>query len=107
MIRGGEAFSSRRPHVRAKRVCGKRGGVGTMAVLVQKYGGSSVADIQKIGVVADRVVAAKRAGNDVVVVVSAMGKTTDELLSLAKRVALDPPRRELDMLVSTGERVTM
>jgi len=78
-----------------------------MAVLVQKYGGSSVADVEKIGEVADKVVAAKRAGHDVVVVVSAMGKTTDELLSLARRVATDPPRRELDMLVSTGERVSM
>jgi aspartate kinase len=78
-----------------------------MAVLVQKYGGSSVADVEKIGKVADRVVAAKRAGHDVVVVVSAMGKTTDGLLALAKTVAADAPRRELDMLVSTGERVTM
>jgi len=78
-----------------------------MGVLVQKYGGSSVADVEKIGKVADRVVAAKQAGSDVVVVVSAMGKTTDELLALAKRVGQDPPRRELDMLVSTGERVTM
>ncbi|HEY8038222.1 MAG TPA: aspartate kinase [Polyangiaceae bacterium] len=78
-----------------------------MAVLVQKYGGSSVADVEKVGQVADRIVAAKRAGHDVVVVVSAMGKTTDELLALAKRVAADPPRRELDMLVSTGERVSM
>src|SRR5271166_6168158 len=81
-----------------------------MAILVQKYGGSSVADTDKIGLVADKVVAAKRAGHEVVVVVSAMGKTTDELLALAKRVtgtASDPPRRELDMLVSTGERVTM
>ena len=78
-----------------------------MALLVQKYGGSSVADVEKIGAVADKVVAARRAGDDVVVVVSAMGKTTDELLALAKRVASDPPRRELDMLVSTGERVSM
>jgi aspartate kinase len=78
-----------------------------MSVLVQKYGGSSVADVDKIGRVADRVVAARREGHHVVVVVSAMGKTTDELLALAKRVAIDPPRRELDMLVSTGERVTM
>jgi len=78
-----------------------------MAIVVQKYGGSSVADVEKIGKVADRVVAAKRAGTDVVVVVSAMGKTTDALLALAKSVAVDPPRRELDMLVSTGERVTM
>jgi len=78
-----------------------------MPILVQKYGGSSVADVEKIGKVADRVVAAKKAGHDVVVVVSAMGKTTDELLVLAKRVSKEPPRRELDMLVSTGERVSM
>ncbi len=84
-----------------------------MAVIVQKYGGSSVADVQKIALVADRVVAARRAGHDVVVVVSAMGKTTDELITLARRAAAtaaegsEPPRRELDMLVSTGERVTM
>jgi aspartate kinase len=78
-----------------------------MAILVQKYGGSSVADVEKIHRVAERVVAARRAGKDVVVVVSAMGRATDELLALARRVAADPPRRELDMLVSTGERVTM
>jgi aspartate kinase len=84
-----------------------------MTVIVQKYGGSSVADVQKIGHVADRVVAAKREGHDVVVVVSAMGKTTDGLIDLAKRAAetagagSEAPRRELDMLVSTGERVTM
>jgi len=82
-------------------------------IIVQKYGGSSVADVDKIGAVADRVVATRRAGNDVVVVVSAMGKTTDGLLALAQRSAAweggaaDPPRRELDMLLSTGERVSM
>jgi aspartate kinase len=78
-----------------------------MAVIVQKYGGSSVADVAKIAHVAERVCAAKREGNDVVVVVSAMGKTTDELIALARKVSNEPPRRELDMLVSTGERVTM
>jgi aspartate kinase len=84
-----------------------------VSVIVQKYGGSSVADVQKIGLVADRVVATKKQGHDVVVVVSAMGKTTDELIGLARRTAetagpgAEPPRRELDMLVSTGERVTM
>jgi aspartate kinase len=85
-----------------------------MAILVQKYGGSSVADVAKLGLVADKVVAAKRAGDEVVVVVSAMGKTTDELIALARRAAThgegapaNPPRRELDMLVSTGERVSM
>src|SRR5262249_10596135 len=82
-------------------------------IIVQKYGGSSVADVAKLGRVADRVVAAKRAGNDVVVAVSAMGKTTDGLLALAREVATadgrkaELPRRELDMLLSTGERVTM
>jgi aspartate kinase len=78
-----------------------------MSILVQKYGGSSVADVDKIGKVADKVVAAKRAGHDVVVTVSAMGKKTDELIALAKSVDPAPPRRELDMLVSTGERVSM
>jgi aspartate kinase len=84
-----------------------------MSIIVQKYGGSSVADVDKIGRVADRVVAARRAGADVVVVVSAMGKTTDGLLALARQAAVcegasaDPPRRELDMLLSTGERVSM
>jgi aspartate kinase len=83
-------------------------------VIVQKFGGSSVADVDKLGRVADRAVAAHRAGHDVVVVVSAMGKTTDGLLALAKSATrvgagteADPPRRELDMLLSTGERVSM
>lgn len=88
-----------------------------MSIIVQKYGGSSVADVAKLGQVADKVVAAKRAGHDVVVVVSAMGKTTDQLLELARAVSnaapsdgpegTTLPRRELDMLVSTGERVSM
>lgn len=78
-----------------------------MAVVVHKYGGSSVADVEKLGKVADKVVAAKRTGADVVVVVSAMGKTTDQLLALAKEVDESPPRRELDMLLTTGERVSM
>ena len=78
-----------------------------MPIVVQKYGGSSVADVDKLKLVAQKVVGSRRAGNDVVVVVSAMGKTTDELLSLAHRVDPNPPRRELDMLVSTGERVSM
>jgi aspartate kinase len=75
--------------------------------VVQKYGGSSVADPQKLGLVADRVAEAVRAGKRVVVVVSAMGKTTDQLLELARSVAPSPPRRELDMLLSTGERISM
>ncbi len=79
----------------------------TMNVVVQKYGGSSVADLERVGLVADRVVAAKRAGYRVCVVVSAMGKTTDQLLALAKQVDETPPRRELDMLLSVGERTSM
>ncbi|MBX7190903.1 MAG: aspartate kinase [Sandaracinaceae bacterium] len=78
-----------------------------MATVVQKYGGSSVADVDKLGRVADKVVAARREGHSVVVVVSAMGKTTDQLLALAKQVDPNPPRRELDMLLTTGERVSM
>ncbi len=78
-----------------------------MGVVVQKYGGSSVADVEKLGRVADKVVAARRAGDQVVVVVSAMGKTTDQLLALAKQIDETPPRRELDMLLTTGERVSM
>ena len=78
-----------------------------MPIIVQKYGGSSVADVQKIQKVADRVAAAKAAGKDVVVVVSAMGDTTDDLLALAKQVSESPARRELDMLLSAGERISM
>ena len=78
-----------------------------MPILVQKYGGSSVADEEKIAAVARRVCEAKRKGYDLVVVVSAMGKTTDELMALARRVNPDPPRRELDMLISVGERISM
>jgi aspartate kinase len=78
-----------------------------MAIVVQKYGGSSVADVERIGTVADRVAATKAAGRDVVVVVSAMGDTTDELLALARKVSPDPSRRELDMLLSAGERIAM
>jgi aspartate kinase len=76
-------------------------------LLVQKYGGSSVADVEKLRRVAARVAAARGAGHDVVVVVSAMGNTTNELLALARSVARAPGRRELDMLISVGERVSM
>lgn len=78
-----------------------------MALIVQKYGGSSVADAAGIKRVAQRVVATHQAGNDVVVVVSAMGDTTDELLDLAAQVAEHPPARELDMLMTAGERISM
>ena len=78
-----------------------------MGVVVQKYGGSSVADVTKLRRVAERVIRTKQAGHDVVVVVSAMGDTTDELLGLAKQVSTSPDRRELDMLLSAGERISM
>jgi aspartate kinase len=78
-----------------------------MALIVQKYGGTSVADAPRIRHVADRVVATKQAGNDVVVVVSAMGESTDDLIALAHRVSGDPPPRELDMLLTAGERISM
>ncbi|NLP37652.1 MAG: aspartate kinase [Firmicutes bacterium] len=78
-----------------------------MAVIVQKYGGSSVADIEKIFHVARRVAKTAAGGNQVAVVVSAMGDTTDELLALAKQIMPNPPRRELAMLLSTGEQVSI
>ncbi len=78
-----------------------------MAVVVQKYGGSSVADAERIKRVAERIVVARKGGHDVVVVVSAMGDTTDELLDLAHQVSPLPPGRELDMLLTAGERISM
>ncbi|MBG6069018.1 aspartate kinase [Micromonospora ureilytica] len=78
-----------------------------MALVVQKYGGSSVANAERIKRVAERIVAARKAGDDVVVVVSAMGDTTDELLDLANQVSPLPPGRELDMLLTAGERISM
>jgi aspartate kinase len=78
-----------------------------MSIVVQKYGGSSVADVARIRLVAERVMRTRRAGHDVVVVVSAMGDTTDELLALAKQVSANPDRRELDMLLTAGERIAM
>jgi aspartate kinase len=78
-----------------------------MAVIVQKYGGSSVADVQKLKAVASRVMRTRAQGHNVVVVVSAMGDATDELLNLARQVSANPDRRELDMLLSAGERISM
>ena len=78
-----------------------------MGLIVQKYGGSSVADAQGMKRVANRIVAAKRDGNQVVVVVSAMGDTTDELIDLAKQITPIPTGRELDMLLTAGERISM
>ncbi len=77
-----------------------------MSLVVQKYGGSSVATAERIKRVAERIVATRKAGNDVVVVVSAMGDTTDELMDLAQQVAPVPPARELDMLLTSGERIS-
>ncbi len=78
-----------------------------MALIVQKYGGTSVADPDRIRAVADHVAFTRAHGNDVVVVVSAMGKTTDNLLSLAHQVSGVHPGREMDMLLTTGERISM
>ncbi|GAB3790579.1 aspartate kinase [Nocardioides ungokensis] len=78
-----------------------------MGIVVQKYGGSSVADATGIKRVAQRIVATRKAGHDVVVVVSAMGDTTDELRDLAEQVTPLPPPRELDMLLTAGERISM
>ncbi|HEX6929150.1 MAG TPA: aspartate kinase [Gammaproteobacteria bacterium] len=78
-----------------------------MNIIVQKYGGSSVASEERLRLVARKIVTARRAGFDVVVVVSAMGNTTSELLDLATNLAPQPARRELDMLLSAGERISM
>ena len=78
-----------------------------MGLIVQKYGGSSVADAEGMKRVANRIVAAKRDGNQVVLVVSAMGDTTDELIDLAKQITPIPSGRELDMLLTAGERISM
>jgi aspartate kinase len=78
-----------------------------VGLVVQKYGGSSVADATSIKRVATRIVEAKKAGHDVCVVVSAMGDTTDELIDLAEQVSPMPPGRELDMLLTAGERISM
>ena len=77
-----------------------------MALIVQKYGGSSVESAERIKRVAERIVATRKAGNEVVVVVSAMGDTTDNLLDLATQVSPVPPPRELDMLLTSGERIS-
>ena len=78
-----------------------------MGLIVAKFGGSSVADAAGILRVAKRIADSKRAGNEVVVVVSAMGDTTDDLIDLAKQVSPNPPGRELDMLLTAGERISM
>ncbi len=78
-----------------------------MALIVQKYGGSSVANPDRIKRVAERVVAQKKKGDDVVVVVSALGDTTDDLIALSRQITENPSEREMDMLISTGEQVTI
>ena len=78
-----------------------------MPIIVQKYGGTSVGSVERIQAVADRVVAAREGGNDVVVVVSAMGDTTDDLMQMAHLIAPMPDPRELDMLLTAGERIAM
>ena len=78
-----------------------------MSIVVQKYGGTSVADADRIQTVARRVVATAESGKQVVVVVSAMGHTTDELMDLARSISAIPPARELDMLLTAGERISM
>lgn len=76
-------------------------------LIVQKFGGSSVANADRIKRVADRIIETRNAGNDVVVVVSAMGDTTDELIGLARQITEEPPPREMDVLMSTGEQVSI
>jgi aspartate kinase len=78
-----------------------------VSIIVQKYGGTSVSDIDRIRLVGERVIAARRAGHEVVVVVSAMGHSTDELLAMAHRLTPMPNPRELDLLLTAGERIAM
>lgn len=78
-----------------------------MAIIVQKYGGTSVGTIEKIKSIAERLIKRKAEGNDIVVVVSAMGKSTDDLLNMAYAISPNPDKRELDVLMSTGEQVSM
>ncbi len=78
-----------------------------MGLIVQKYGGTSVGSAERIQAVAERIVQTVKAGNDLVVVVSAMGKTTDGLVKLAQELSSNPSRREMDMLLATGEQVTI
>jgi aspartate kinase len=78
-----------------------------MTCIVQKYGGSSLADVDKLHKIAALIADIKNRNIDIAVVVSAMGKTTDELVAMAREISPRPPRREMDMLLSTGERITM
>ena len=77
-----------------------------MALLIKKFGGTSVGDLKKIKNIAKHVSISREAGNDIVIVVSAMGNTTDELTHMAQSISSNPHKRELDMLLSTGEQIT-
>lgn len=96
-------FTSHSAGVSKKLMFGKN----IMSLVVQKYGGSSVGSVERIQAVAERVIKTVKTGNSVVVVVSAMGKTTDALVKLANGISSNPSRREMDMLLSTGEQVTI
>ena len=87
--------------------CALRGTIPAMSLVVQKFGGTSLATAEKIHRAARRAIRAKRDGKRVVLVVSAMGSSTDDLISLAQRVSSNPPKRELDMLLTTGEQVSI
>ena len=78
-----------------------------MTLIVQKFGGTSVADTDSLRIVAKRIIECKKNGHDVVVVPSAMGSSTDELIQLANNLSENPTPREMDMLLSAGERITM
>jgi aspartate kinase len=78
-----------------------------VSLVVQKYGGSSVADAERIKRVAERIINTRRQGHDVVVVVSAMGDTTDDLIAMAEQIVPVPSGREFDMLLTAGERISM
>jgi len=78
-----------------------------MALLVQKFGGTSVGSVERIQAVARRIAACKEDGNDLVIVVSAMGHTTDELTAKARAISSNPPQREMDMLLATGDQVSI
>jgi len=78
-----------------------------MSIIVQKFGGTSVADVEKIKSAARKAIRAQNQGHQVVMVVSAMGKTTDILMKLSNEISERPPAREMDMLLSTGEQVSV
>lgn len=78
-----------------------------MALIVQKYGGTSVGSVERVRAVAEQIILSKQEGNHLVVVLSAMGDSTDELIKLAMDMDAEPDQREMDLLVSTGEQVSI